>query len=816
MSKHNSFLDTVDEVFKGAMQNGVWQLSSDTNYIEKLDKIDGRLMKLKTYDQPLINFGNCSYLGLETDKRLQDGAIAAILKHGTQVSSSRAYLSSGLYDSLEEKFEKLFGGSVVIAPTTTLGHLSSLPTLLADDDAVILDQFVHASVQRAVTTEKGRGIKIDILRHNRLDKLEEQIKILRQKHRRIWYMIDGVYSMYGQLAPVTQLYQMLNHYDQFHFYVDDAHGMGWAGKHGRGYTLSQVELHPKMVLATSLAKAFGTTGGVLVFPDKKMAEKVRTVGYTLIFSGPLVPPVLGASLASADIMLSDELRPMQKELMDRIDYGNQLIIEKKLPYVELSRSPIFFICLGHPRVGYNISRRLMLDGFYTNLAIFPAVPVKNTGLRLTFTLHTTKADIQNLMDAVEYHLPRALADEGRTMEDVHKAFKIDGSDAARNVQLPPNAHKPISSNLTLSVADSIHEIQREDWDRFFGGKGSFDWEGLALFESTFRENPERENNWKIRYYRISDAHGKLILATFFTLALTKEDMLAAARISQAVEELRKNDPYYLCSLYYSMGTPLTEGEHLYLDREHPQWKEALLVLLERAGRDRQDLGAKALILRDFAKSDTELKDLFIREGFFPYDMPDNHVLDISQWQTPEEYYAGLSKNSRRHIRLNVFDHFGDFDIELWQSPTREQLHTLYRLYRGLKKNKTELNTFDLPFSLFEAIAKSSSWDILIVRLRPENGATAYENVAAFCFNYVNGKTYCPMLVGTDYELLQKYEPYRQIMYRNIRRAKELGCESVLLAFTASVEKQRFGAVPVPTVMFADAEDNFAMSKMSIM
>ncbi len=815
MSKHNSFLDTVDEVFKGAMQNGVWQLSSDTDYIEKLDKIDGRLLKLKTYDTPLINFGNCSYLGLETDKRLQDGAIAAVLKHGTQVSSSRAYLSSGLYDALEEKFEKLFGGHIVIAPTTTLGHFSSLPTLLTDDDAVILDQFVHASVQRAVTTEKSRGVKVDILRHNRLDKLEEQIKILRQKHRRIWYMIDGVYSMYGQLAPVAQLSQMLDQYDQFHLYVDDAHGMGWAGKYGRGYTLSQIELHPKMVLATSLAKAFGTTGGVLVFPDKKTAEKVRTIGYTMIFSGPLVPPVLGASLASADIMLSDELPPMQQELMARIDYGNQLIIDKKLPYVELSRSPIFFICLGHPRVGYNISRRLMLDGFYTNLAIFPAVPVKNTGLRLTFTLHTSKADIKNLMDAVEYHLPLALAEEGRTIEDVYKAFKIDGAQETPAFN-GGRAQKTGSEIFTVKCFDSIKQIPAAEWDNYFEGKGAFNWQGLRLLEETFQNNPEKENNWKIRYYQVLDREGNIILVTFFTLAWTKEDMLASARISSAVEEQRKSDPYYLCAVYYGMGTPLTEGDHLYLNRAHKQWQGAMVALLERAGKDRQEMGAKAIVLRDFAKNDAELKDLFIKEGFFPYDMPDNHILDISAWKTAEEYYYGLSKNSRRHIRRHVFDHFSDFNLELWKNPTTEGLQTLYRLYCGLKKNKTELNTFDLPFSLFAAIGKSPSWEILIIRLRQEHGKTAYDNVAAFCFNFVNGKTYCPMLVGTDYSLMEKHEPYRQIMYRNIIRAKELHCGTVQLAFTASVEKQRLGALPLPTVMFADNEDNFAMSKMSIM
>jgi len=207
--KHSNFLNTVEEVFQEAIDRGIWQLSLDNHRVTKNDSFDGRLIYLKNVAQPLINFGNCSYLGLETDPRLKQGAIEATQMFGIQVSSSRAYLSAGLYDELEEKFERIFAGNIVISPTTTLGHLSIMPTLIGESDLIILDQFVHASIYRAVITEKARGLKVELIRHNNLQQLEDLIKENQNKYEKIWYMIDGIYSMYGQTAQIKALVQLM-------------------------------------------------------------------------------------------------------------------------------------------------------------------------------------------------------------------------------------------------------------------------------------------------------------------------------------------------------------------------------------------------------------------------------------------------------------------------------------------------------------------------------------------------------------------------------------------------------------------------------
>lgn len=202
--------------------------------------------------------------------------------------------------------------------------------------------------------------------------------------------------MYGDLCPVEKLEELLNKYKQFYLYIDDAHGMSWAGKNGSGYTLSRIKLHDKMILGTSLAKGFGSCGGVFVFPNKELFEKVKLWGGPNTYSGPQQPGTVGASIASAKIHLSDEIYELQKSLQKKIQFCNNIMQKYKLPLVSASISPIFFIDLGLTRMGYNMVARLKGEGFYTNIGIHPAVPESFTGIRFTITNHHNLEDIENL------------------------------------------------------------------------------------------------------------------------------------------------------------------------------------------------------------------------------------------------------------------------------------------------------------------------------------------------------------------------------------------------------------------------------------
>lgn len=385
-------------------------------------ELDGRHIRILGKD--LLYFGSCGYLGLEFDERLKAGAIDAIKRYGTQFSSSRAYVSSVFYKEAEELLEKMFKQPVILLQSLTLAHMSNIPILVGDNDAVIMDAQVHDSVQTAVQLLKTRDIHVELVRHNRLDNLENRIKILKNSYDKIWYMADGVYSMHGDLAPIKDLYRLADQYEQFHLYLDDIHGMSWAGPNGTGYVTSQGKFHPKLYLTTGLTKAFGTAGGVLVYPNEESKRMVKNCSKAFIFSIQIPPMILGSTIASAKIHLSDEITILQKELASKVDFFNRRAKELELPLIGETVSPIGFIGVGKPDVGYNMVRRLMNQGYFFNISVFPSVSYNNTGLRIPINRNNTFEDIEDLLNEIKVQLPHALADSQSSMKDIYKSFKL--------------------------------------------------------------------------------------------------------------------------------------------------------------------------------------------------------------------------------------------------------------------------------------------------------------------------------------------------------------------------------------------------------
>jgi 7-keto-8-aminopelargonate synthetase-like enzyme len=416
ITNHEQNMRIVDQITHTVSDLGIAHIVMDDQ------RINGR--SFTAHGKEYLNFGNCSYLGLETDPRLKAAAIDAIDKYGTVMSVSRAFCSSHLYPEIEKQLSLIFDSPALLGVSTTLSHLSNIPVLVGDNDVVLLDIQVHNCVHNSVELLRQRNIPIEKIRHNRMDILEERIIDLKDKYDKIWYFADGVYSMYGDYAPVKEVEALLNKYDQLHAYFDDAHGMSWAGEHGCGYVRSMMAKHPRLYVVVSLIKGFGATGGVSVFPTEELRNRVRNCGSTHIFSGPLCNSILGSALASSKIHLSPEIYSLQNDLKERVDLFNALAKEYEIPVVHPNSSPIFFIGVGKPAVGYSMVKRLMEKGFYVNLSVFPSVSYNRTGLRMPITRHNTKEDIELLIKTIATELPKALLEQQYSLKSIFQAFKM--------------------------------------------------------------------------------------------------------------------------------------------------------------------------------------------------------------------------------------------------------------------------------------------------------------------------------------------------------------------------------------------------------
>lgn len=372
---------------------------------------------------PAVNFGSCSYLGLETDPRLVAAAHEALDNFGVHFSSSRSYASLDMYQEAEALLAKIFNKPVIVTPSTTIGHMALLPLIIEPNDVLILDQQVHSSVAFSVQQVSIDPKNIERIRHNRLEYLENRIKKMAAANRKVWYFADSVYSMYGDVAPLQELVELLNRHENFHLYLDDAHGMSWAGENGAGYVLQHIQHHPRITLTTSLGKGFGTSGGAIICEDEEQKNFILNCGGTLIFSGPLQPANLAAVIASAKIHLTPEITVRQQRLQERIRHFQNKATALELPLISDGNTPLFYIATGTKTVGCEVISKLLQSGAgYTGIASYPSVPATNSGIRILVNHHHELEDIDRLLDELTPLLHHHLQDEKIDMKRVYKAF----------------------------------------------------------------------------------------------------------------------------------------------------------------------------------------------------------------------------------------------------------------------------------------------------------------------------------------------------------------------------------------------------------
>jgi len=784
---HTNYLDVVDNVWTAAKNKGIMHVNSQ----EK--SFDGTRFKIK--GQELINFGTCGYLGLETHPDLIAHSIELTKKFGTQLSMSRAYIRPTYIQELEELMSAIFMGNKVICYTSTSNaHISVIATIIKPDDLIILDQQVHFSVQFPCKHTKLQGTTIKMVRHSDYEMLDQLLKEEANNYNRIWYMADGVYSMHGDLPDTDALKHLLDKHPKLHLYFDDAHGMGWSGKHGAGYIFDRLGVSERIILISTLAKGFGCVGGTAIFSDPEMYRKVDVFGGPLSYSHPLSPANVGAAIASAKIHLSSEIGVYQEELRDLINYMNQRLLEKNLPNISSPDSPIYFIGSGLNKVTRNFVHRILQEGIYVNTAIFPVVPNDKSGLRFTITRHNTKADIDLLTDAMAHHLPLAIEEENDQIERVYTDFNVP------YLGISKEKEQVYKSDLIVEEYSTIHDIDSVVWDNALKDRGNITHSGMQCMEEIFSNNEKPEDNWSFHYILIKDLKGELVLATFFTGAIYKDDMLAREFVSKKIEDVRKQNPYFLCSKTLAQGGLFAEADFIFLNDSHSEFKDAIFLLFDFVERTKKEIEATVIIFRDFDESHL-MNKILEDEGYAKINMPNSNIITNPKWENYDQLLELIhSKKSRYNIRRYALKTEHLFDVTIKKNITTDESKKYYTLFRKIKDNTDAFSFFPYPAKITEVLSKYDDWEFIDIKLK------GTDETIAVGYIFIGDKHLCPIIIGMDTTYIESHYIYKQLVFQIVKRGNELDKSTVYCGFSADFEKQKYGAVSIPKFAYLKMDD----------
>jgi 8-amino-7-oxononanoate synthase len=362
-----------------------------------------------------IMLGSNNYLGLTGDERVKQAARDALERYGTGLTGSR--LLNGTLDlhlELERELAEWMDTEQAIAFTT--GHqanLGCIATLLEPGDTVIVDSGDHASILDGAILSRA---KLRVFRHGRLDRLEHSLERAAADGGGILVVVDGVFSMEGDLAPLHGIAELCRRAGA-RLMVDEAHAVGVLGARGAGSCeLLGVEDRVDLRMGT-FSKSLASCGGFIAGPAE-VIDYLRIASRPFLFTAAGVPAAVGAALAAVRICRSPEGPELFARVLDNAAYLHRGLRELGFRVVEPARlpdggtlvTPIVPVVVGDDWNAVLLWRALYDAGVYVNVAIHPAVPPAGALLRTSVMASHDRAV-----------LDRALA----AFADVKRAFEAE-------------------------------------------------------------------------------------------------------------------------------------------------------------------------------------------------------------------------------------------------------------------------------------------------------------------------------------------------------------------------------------------------------
>jgi 8-amino-7-oxononanoate synthase len=374
---------------------GEYQLAQSLDVLPFYRELDGEVGPTALFGgQRVIMLGSNNYLGLTTDPRVRDAAVAAIRRFGTGITGSRLLNGTlAIHRELEELLADWVGQEAALVFTTGYtANLGLLGALVGPADAAILDSAAHASLVDGARYSAGT---LRAFRHNRVNSLRRTLGSWREQAGAggALVAVDGIYSMDGDWAPLGDIAILCREYGA-RLLVDEAHALGVVGPRGAG-TAAATAVRPDLVMGT-FSKALASCGGFVAGP-RQVIDYLKITCRPLMFTASGVPASLAAALESARIAQVEDWR--RQTVLARAEQLRAGLAELGFQVADRVESPIVAAQVGDNWTAGLLWKALLEQGVYTNCAIPPAVP--RAVLRASVMATHTEDDIKRALFGFE-------------------------------------------------------------------------------------------------------------------------------------------------------------------------------------------------------------------------------------------------------------------------------------------------------------------------------------------------------------------------------------------------------------------------------
>ncbi|MGD9545517.1 MAG: 8-amino-7-oxononanoate synthase [Methylocystis sp.] len=347
-----------------------------------------------------VDFASNDYLALAESPEL-GAAVTAALARGVPVGAGGSRLLRGNHpehEALEEEAARFFGAeSALYFSAGFAANEALLSTVPQRHDLILYDALAHASAHEGMRLARAPNARFP---HNDVGAAEDAIRSWREKGGRgnIWIVVESLYSMDGDKAPLDDLSALAAKNDAF-LLIDEAHATGVYGPHGRGLA-ARFEGAENVISLHTCGKAMGVVGGLLCLP-RTLRDFMINRGRPFIFATAPSPLIAACVRAALTIVAAADDR--RAELLSRIDFAGAEL--RRLCAIEPSGSQIQPVIVGADVRATTLASRMQAHGYDLRAIRPPTVPDGSARLRIALTLHASRDDVARMIA----HLGEALA-----------------------------------------------------------------------------------------------------------------------------------------------------------------------------------------------------------------------------------------------------------------------------------------------------------------------------------------------------------------------------------------------------------------------